>query len=145
MTPIAAPEKEGYTFSGWKGLPESTMPASDVTVNGTFTVNSYTLTYIYNNETVKEIELEYGSEIPAFNYVPENPNHTFVGWRTDGYTTMPAHDLIFIADFVDGIGAITALPQDVKIFDASGKRIMKLQKGLNILVYPDGKTIKVRR
>lgn len=145
VTPIAAPEKEGYTFSGWKGLPESTMPAHDVTVSGTFSVNSYTLTYIYNNETVKEIMLEYGSEIPAFNYVPENPNHTFVGWRTEGYTTMPAHDLIFIADFVDGIGAITALPQDVKIFDASGKRIMKLQKGLNILVYPDGKAIKVRR
>ena len=145
VTPIAAPEKEGYTFSGWKGLPESTMPAHDVTVNGTFSVNSYTLTYIYNNETVKEIMLEYGSEIPAFNYVPENPNHTFVGWRTEGYTTMPAHDLIFIADFVDGITTITTLPQDVKIFDASGKRIMKLQKGLNILVYPDGKAIKVRR
>lgn len=145
VTPIAAPEKEGYTFSGWKGLPESTMPAHDVTVNGTFSVNSYTLTYIYNNETVKEIMLEYGSEIPAFNYVPENPNHTFVGWRTEGYTTMPAHNLTFIADFVDGIGTITALPQDVKIFDASGKRIMKLQKGLNILVYPDGKAIKVRR
>ena len=44
-----------------------------------------------------------------------------------------------------GITTITALPQDVKIFDASGKRIMKLQKGLNILVYPDGKAIKVRR
>ena len=145
VTPIAAPEKEGYTFSGWKGLPESTMPAHDVTVNGTFSVNSYTLTYIYNNEIVKEIMLEYGSEIPAFNYVPENPNHTFVGWRTEGYTTMPAHNLTFIADFVDGIGTITALPQDVKIFDASGKRIMKLQKGLNILVYPDGKAIKVRR
>lgn len=145
VTPIAAPEKEGYIFSGWKGLPESTMPAHDVTVNGTFSVNSYTLTYIYNNETVKEIMLEYGSEIPAFNYVPENPNHTFVGWRTEGYTTMPAHNLTFIADFVDGIGTITTLPQDVKIFDASGKRIMKLQKGLNILVYPDGKAIKVRR
>lgn len=145
VTPIAVPEKEGYTFSGWKGLPESTMPASDVTVNGTFTVNSYTLTYIYNNEKVKEIELEYGSEIPAFNYVPENPHHTFLGWRTDGYTVMPAHNLTFIADFTDGIGSVTALPQGVKIFDATGKRIMKLRKGLNILVYPDGKVIKVNR
>ena len=145
VTPIAAPEKEGYTFSGWKGLPESTMPASDVTVSGTFSVNSYTLTYIYNNEKVKEIELEYGSEIPAFNYVPENPYHTFLGWRTDGYTVMPAHNLTFIADFTDGIGSVTALPQGVKIFDATGKRIMKLRKGLNILVYPDGKVIKVNR
>lgn len=145
VTPIAAPEKEGYTFSGWQGLPESTMPASDVTVSGTFSVNSYTLTYIYNNEKVKEIELEYGSEIPAFNYVPENPYHTFLGWRTDGYTVMPAHNLTFIADFTDGIGSVTALPQGVKIFDATGKRIMKLRKGLNILVYPDGKVIKVNR
>ena len=34
ITPEAAPEKEGYTFSGWSEIP-ATMPANDVEVNGT--------------------------------------------------------------------------------------------------------------
>ncbi len=38
ITPVAAPEKDGYTFSGWSEIPE-VMPAEDVTVEGTFTEN----------------------------------------------------------------------------------------------------------
>ena len=34
------PTEEGYSFSGWTGVP-STMPANDVTVAGTFTINKY--------------------------------------------------------------------------------------------------------
>lgn len=37
LTAEPEPTKEGYTFSGWDGLPD-TMPAEDVTVTGTFTV-----------------------------------------------------------------------------------------------------------
>ena len=40
LTPEPNPEKEGYTFSGWQGLPE-TMPAKDVEVTGTFSINFY--------------------------------------------------------------------------------------------------------
>lgn len=36
ITPVAAPEKEGYEFSGWSEIPE-VMPAEEVTVEGTFT------------------------------------------------------------------------------------------------------------
>jgi len=36
IEPEAAPEKEGYSFSGWSKIPE-TMPANDVVVTGTFT------------------------------------------------------------------------------------------------------------
>jgi hypothetical protein len=36
ITPEAEPTKEGFTFSGWIGLPEY-MPAENVTVTGTFT------------------------------------------------------------------------------------------------------------
>ena len=38
LTAEPNPEKEGYTFSGWEGLPE-TMPAHDVEVTGKFTIN----------------------------------------------------------------------------------------------------------
>ena len=37
VTPIAAPVKVGYTFSGWSEVP-ATMPANDVEVTGTFIV-----------------------------------------------------------------------------------------------------------
>ncbi len=36
ITPEPAPARDGYTFSGWSDIP-ATMPASDVTVTGTFT------------------------------------------------------------------------------------------------------------
>ena len=39
ITPEPAPTKEGYTFSGWSEIPE-TMPAEDVTVTGTFTLQT---------------------------------------------------------------------------------------------------------
>ena len=39
ITPEAEPTKEGYTFSGWSEIP-ATMPAHDVTVTGTFTLDT---------------------------------------------------------------------------------------------------------
>ena len=141
LTPIAAPTKEGYTFSGWSTMPQ-TMPAQDITVSGTFTVNKYKITYIYNGETVNEVTLDYGSEIPDYTYEPTNPYHTFLGWRTEGYTTMPAKDLIFIADFTDGISNINATAEGIRIYTISGKRTDKMTKGTNIIVYPDGRRIK---
>ena len=39
ITPEPAPVKDGYTFSGWSGIP-ATMPAHDVTVTGTFIPNT---------------------------------------------------------------------------------------------------------
>ena len=39
------PTREGYTFSGWSEIPQY-MPAHDVTVTGSFTINQYTITYM---------------------------------------------------------------------------------------------------
>ena len=90
LTAEAAPEKEGHTFSGWEGLPE-TMPASDVTVTGTFTVNTYTLIYMLDGETYKSVQIEYGSKVNP-DSAPEKEGYTFSGW--DGLPeTMPASDV----------------------------------------------------
>ena len=40
ITPVLAPTKEGFTFSGWSEIPE-TMPDHDVTITGTFIENTY--------------------------------------------------------------------------------------------------------
>lgn len=43
ITPESAPEKDGYTFSGWSEIPER-MPKHDVTVTGSFTLTTEKLT-----------------------------------------------------------------------------------------------------
>ena len=41
------------------------MPAKDVTVSGSFTVNSYKLTYVVDGEVYLEETVSYGSKIAA--------------------------------------------------------------------------------
>ncbi len=93
------PEKEGYTFSGWEGLPE-TMPAHDVTVTGSFTVNYYMLTLYLNNEVYSSEEVVFGSTLHiADPVVPEGMK--FDGWSTAIPETMPAHDLDIYGTYSD--------------------------------------------
>ncbi len=87
------PSKEGYTFSGWSEIP-TTMPAKDVTVTGSFTVNKYTLTYQVDNKTYKTIEVEYGDKI-IFEAEPTKEGYTFSGW-SEIPATMPAKDRFVI-------------------------------------------------
>ena len=120
ITPEAAPEKEGYTFSGWSEIP-TTMPANDVEVTGTFTVNQYKVTFIVDGEVVKEETLDFGTTITA----PENPTkvgHTFTGWNPAVDATVPSHDVTYTAQFAvnqytitfdtDGGSEITPITQD---------------------------------
>ena len=90
------PVKEGYTFSGWGEVPE-TMPAHDVTLNGTFTVNKYLVTFKVDGEIVYSESLEYGASIVAPD-APEKEGHTFNGWG-EVDTTVPAHDVTYEANY----------------------------------------------
>lgn len=90
------PTKEGYTFSGWSEIPE-TMPAHDVTVSGSFTVNSYSLTYLVDGEVYKSYEINYGSNITA-EVEPTKVGYTFSGW-SEIPKTMPAHDVTVTGSF----------------------------------------------
>lgn len=97
--------KEGYTFSGWSEVP-ATMPAQDVTVTGTFTVNSYTLLYIVDGEEYKKVEVPYGETIEA-EAIPTKEGYLFSGW-SEIPETMPAHDVIVTGSFeADGIEGVT--------------------------------------
>ena len=62
ITPREAPTKEGYTFSGWDNVPAK-MPAQDVTVSGTFTINKYTVTFVVDNTTIPVENVEYGTAL----------------------------------------------------------------------------------
>ena len=108
IVPEAAPEKEGYTFSGWQGLPE-TMPANDVEVTATFSINSYRLTVYLDDEIYLEKTLEYGAAIELPD--PKLPtDREFEGWDIEVPATMPAHDVEIrgTTRIVSGLAAIFA-------------------------------------
>ena len=97
ITPEPVPTKEGYTFSGWSEIPE-TMPANDVTVSGTFTINKYKLIYIVDGEEYKVYEIEYGATITP-EVEPAKEGFTFSGW-SEIPETMPANDVIVTGTFL---------------------------------------------
>ena len=138
ITPEADPEKEGHTFSGWSEIPQ-TMPAHDVTVTGSFTINKYMITYMVNNVELKKEQLEYGATItpPA----TDNEGHEIM-WNSHP-TTMPAYDITIYGSVATGIESISADNESVAIFSIEGKQLSKYQKGLNIVKYPNGQIRKV--
>ena len=99
ITPEAAPTKEGYTFSGWSEIP-ATMPANDVTVTGTFTINKYKLTYKVDGKEYKTVEVEYGKTITP-ETEPTKDGYVFSGW-VGLPNTMPAKDVTVAGTFSKG-------------------------------------------
>lgn len=87
---VPAPEKTGYTFAGWSGLPEI-MPANDVIVTANFTVNSYKLTYYVDGAVYRMFTVAYGTDIVPLEG-PSKTGYTFQGW-SDIPEKMPAEDV----------------------------------------------------
>ena len=73
---------------GGQGQRREKMPAHDVTVNGSFSVNSYSLEYIVDGEVYKTITLEFGTAITP-EAEPTKEGYTFSGW-SEIPETMPA-------------------------------------------------------
>lgn len=139
ITPEEDPEKEGYTFSGWSEIPE-TMPANDVTITGALTVNSYKVTFMYEENVLTIEEVNYGDTIP----LPESLNsdqYTLLEWL-DVPETMPAHDIIIYASFTDGINCIIVTNSMPVIYDLLGRRAQNVVKG-NIYIF-NGKKVVVK-
>ena len=143
IIPETAPTKEGYTFSGWSEIPE-TMPANDVTVTGTFSINSYKLIYMVDGEEYKSYDVEYGATITP-EVAPTKEGYTFSGW-SEIPETMPANDVTVTGMFTldTGIDQIMGSENgDAMIFTIDGKRVDNLKKGLYVIRMKDGTTRKV--
>lgn len=122
---VPTPTADGWTFNGWTAKDADgntvtittdsklTMPASDVTITGTWEKNPYKVTYEYTGtvptgapalpNSGEASEVLYGTKVS----VAENPTlngYTFSGWDTtsngvtvgtDGKFTMPDNDVEF--------------------------------------------------
>ena len=144
LTAETAPEKEGYTFSGWSEIPEA-MPAHDVTVTGTFIVNKYKVRYYVGDQLIAEDEVEYGAEVVLREFTPDDASrYSFIGWDGETYATMPAHDIEYHANIVDGIVDLSGMANNVEaIYDTNGRKRSKPQSGVNILLMRDGSKKKL--
>ena len=76
------------------------MPAHDLTVTGSFSINSYKLTYMIDDKVYKETMYEYGATITP-EPQPEGDYASFE-W-IDLPQTMPAHDVVVYASYTTGI------------------------------------------
>ena len=94
---IETPIKEGHTFSGWSEIP-STMPAEDIVISGSFTVNSYTVIFAIDGKIYESMTVEFGAEIPTVE-TPVKEGHTFSGW-SEIPSTMPAEDIVINGSFI---------------------------------------------
>ena len=98
-----APTKEGYTFKGWQDVPQ-TMPAKDITLVASWTINQYKVTYMVDENVYKEYTLDYGTDIQVPAKDPTKSGWVFLGWTSE-YTgeTVPARDVVYTAQWKQDI------------------------------------------
>ena len=99
----AAPTIEGYTFSGWD-KEDFTMPASDVTIKGSWIVNSHMVSYEVEGEFPADAlvlpesrEYKYGEEVKVAEAL-ELEGYTFSGWDKEDFT-MIDEDVVIKGSF----------------------------------------------
>ena len=136
------PEKEGNTFSGWSEIPEI-MPEHDVEVTGSFTTNTYQLTWMIGDEIIQIDSVLYGDSIVVAE-VPYIEGYEFAGW-IDMPETMPDHDVIITGSYTDilSIGGLMAEDKRKQVYTVGSQLIAQPRKGVNIIKTADGKTVKV--
>ena len=135
-----APAKEGHTFNGWGDVAE-TVPAYDVTYEGTYTINTYKVYYYVGTELVNTIEVTYGDSLPEYIYEPTEEDDIFCGWEGETYDTMPAHDVTYTANIENGIENLTADKSQKVIYNLQGHRVTQPKKGIYIV---NGKKLVIK-
>ena len=111
--------KEGYTFSGWSyngsSISNMTMPASDITLVGTLTINSYPITFYVDNQYYSSTENNVYYGTPIQQLLPEvkaPTGYSFSGWNygndaVPADMTMPDHAIDIKGTFVKNKYTIT--------------------------------------
>ena len=110
IMPLAEPQKENYEFSGWSDIPE-TMPAEDITITGSFTPNTYTITYMVDEEIFAVDTIAYRDTIAPIAD-PTKEGYIFSGW-SEVPEIMPAEDLVVTGSFVRNTFTITYVVDSV--------------------------------
>ena len=68
---------------------------------GVYAPNKYKVYYYVGEELLDYVEVTYGDQMPNMGYFPALDTEEFLGWVSetgDTYETMPAHDVIYVAN-----------------------------------------------
>ena len=107
--PVMIPQKEGYTFTGWRtetGAPYdfSTPVTSDITLYAEFEINTYTVTFDTNgsNEVYSDVIVEYNNTV-ANPGTPSKDGYRFNYWTLNGnsydFSTLVTEDITLVANY----------------------------------------------
>ncbi|MBO4283379.1 MAG: InlB B-repeat-containing protein [Clostridia bacterium] len=108
ITPPLVPEKDGYVFAGWRGLPER-MPARDLIVIGKYDPAFHYITYRVDGEFYHRELYPIGATIKPLS-APVKEGRIFVRWNNFA-DEMPDYDFTVDAVFRDNICKYTFLSE----------------------------------
>lgn len=112
---VTAPTKTGYTFAGWDKQIPATMPAENMTITASWTINQYTITFDTAGGTaIAPITQDYSTNVTA-PADPTKTGYTFAGWDTAIPATMPAENLTITATWTENTYGITFDKSDVNV------------------------------
>ena len=118
---ITAPEKDGYTFTGWKvtGL-SADVDTTKVTITFKMPANNVKLEPQYTEKTPEKYTVTMGEEVKDYAVdadvsitAPEKDGYTFTGWKVTGLSadvdttkatisfTMPANNVTLIPQYTE--------------------------------------------
>jgi len=120
ITTVAAPTKEGYTFSGWSSAP-ATMPAKNVEITGTFHVNRYAVIYIVDGKWFATDSVVFGSNI-ILREALKKEGYTFSGWGNCP-KIMPSHDIQINGSFTATSIIFISEDQRVDVYSLEGIKL----------------------
>ena len=123
------PNKTGYVFDGWVDengaaaeIP-ATMPAEDITLKATWTVDQFTITFdMDGGDAIAPITQDYNTAIDAAAVVPTKTGYTFDGWvdangaAAEIPATMPAEDITLKATWTINTYTVTFLDAEGEVF-----------------------------
>jgi len=103
----ADPKRTGYTFEGWDNSLPLSMPAEDITIKASYSINQYTITFDSNEGSVIEpIMQDYDANVSEPT-MPTKEGYEFGGWFSDEaltkaykFGTMPAENITLYAKWV---------------------------------------------
>ncbi len=98
VIPPVDPVKEGYSFKGWDYIPPFISGNSWI-VNGSFTINSYTITYMIDDEVYKTTTQEYSTYIYPPTAFPLKQGYLF-NWG-EYPDRVPAHDITIVGYYTE--------------------------------------------
>ncbi|MBO7205318.1 MAG: InlB B-repeat-containing protein, partial [Candidatus Methanomethylophilaceae archaeon] len=87
------PVYKGHTFTGWDSKVPESVPAKDLTISATWSINSYVISF--EGCELDDMVVEFGTVLDLTD--PTRIGYDFTGWYEEVPISMPDHGLTFTA------------------------------------------------